>query len=194
MPCTEWVTSLASLDPGPPPKCIDWMRKTGNLGGALRQVCGVLDLKLIEQALGSPLSDEAQVLGLDDGERAPDPCFVRSIFLVGDGVPLTFGRVVVPQCVYEKHAEGFGSLGTRLIGEALLYRSSATVRRAFEFKNIGVRHPVYDFLRRHLPATYAFPDFFPARRSVFLLEGSDPLLIMEVFLNDLPETGKQEGI
>lgn len=182
---SEWVSDMSDLDPAPSPECTGWMKVSGNLGGALRCVYPSLYLRLLGQRFDRPFDHEAKALRITQKNSGDKPCFIRHIFLEENDVPLTFGRVVVPQNVYGQFTDAFTSLGTQLIGEALLYRQATTIRGPFEFKNIGIFDPTYRLLQKNLPIDYPFPAFFPARRSIFFLNGEHPLLIMEIFLDGL---------
>jgi len=125
-------------------------------------------LQVISWESGSAFIDEATRLGLKNTAWV----MLRQIFLKGDGVPWTFGRLVVPEQTYLQHAEKFDNLGERLLGETLLHNNPAVERSPFEYALLG--QGVW------------------ARRSVFTLEGA-PLLLTEAFLPAIPLYAKTTG-
>lgn len=187
-----WVKDVAQLGQGFGKKYIDWMLQTGNLGESLRKVCKNLTLNLIEQNFCLPFTDEIRLLGLDEARQNKSACYIRKIFLEGDGVPFSYGRVVVPKFVYLNHVNNFNSLGTRLIGETMLYGNPGTTRSPFEYNKIDAAHPLFDSIAISLPDNHIIAEIFFARRSVFYINGSDPLLITEAFMSEIPPFSEQE--
>ena len=179
-----WVKEISDLKKRPSEKMVAWMQKPKNLGSELRKVCDQLAVNIVKQVFDTPLADEYAVLCLTKDD---DVCFVRKIFLEGDGVPFTYGRVVVPKFVYLNHKDKFNSLGSKLIGETLLYGNPKTIRSAFEFSCIDKLHPLFNSLVTEIPEKSTMSESFWARRSFFQLNAEERLLITEVFLDDVPE-------
>ena len=179
-----WVHDISTLKKTPSAKFSSWMQKPKNLGESLRKVCHTLSLNIINQNFEVPLDDEIDILGLSSSKDTI--CYVRQIVLVGDGLPFTYGRVVVPKLVYLSHMDKFNSLGSKLIGETLLYGNPETVRSAFEFNQIDSTHPLFNLTISALPDSATISKSFWARRSVFTISKNEPILITEIFLEDLP--------
>jgi len=108
--------------------------------------------------------------------------FVRQVFLENEGVSWTYGRVIIPSEVYQRHFGQFDALKDRPIGETLLYNNPEVSRSAFEYAALTSSHPVYRTINDHF---FLSEPLLWARRSLFLMKG-DPLLVTEVFLPTLP--------
>jgi len=184
-----WVNDISTLNPLPPAKFRQWMQKPNNLANELRKVCNTLSVKLLSQHFDYALEDEYAALTieknfLDDSKI----CYIRKIFLEGDGCPFTYGRVVVPKTVYLHYQQKFDGLGTRLIGETLLYNDPTTRRSAFEYQRLENNHILFKEIFSYSSIITPLPlvSSLWARRSVFHMEGKHPLLITEVFLDSIP--------
>ena len=180
-----WTKNITNLSP--PPAIADWLSKPQNLSQALRRVCCDLSLTIISQKMESPMKDESIRLGLVKRElQTEERCYIRKIFLKGDGVPLTYGRVVIPDNVYKKYYAAFSQLKNKLLGETLLYNNPRTQRSYFEYADIRPPHPLFESILMALPPTFCVPVQFWGRRSLFYMESIDPLLVVDILLYDLP--------
>lgn len=180
-----WHKKITDVEPAPSQKFSDWMQKPYKMGEAMRHVCTHLTLEVLEQTFGLPFEDEESLLGLNNiNEKIEKICYLRRIILLGDGIPFCFANVVIPKTVYLTYLTEFNSLGTKLIGETMLYNNPNTSREPFEFgfinKNDGIYNTVFT-LNKDLEQKE-----FWGRRSVFKLNKSDPLLITELFFNTIP--------
>lgn len=184
-----WVQDFFNLPNCPPPKLRIWLQKPNNLGDALRKVCNNLTVNIIEQAVGPAFADELGLLNLDPANQS---CYLRKVFLEGDGMPFTYGRVVVPLAVYLNHRQAFDSLGGKLIGETLLYGNPQTRRSAFEFCQLDRDHPLAKEIVDTLPVYATCCDVVWARRSLFMMGEEERILITEGFLEDLPAWGDEK--
>lgn len=172
--CIMWINNFLELNPKPHHSLIPWLQVPDNLGNALRKICDQLTVKIISEQRENFLADELSILNDSSG-------YVRTILLQGDDQPFCYCRTAVSQQVYEKYAEEFRTLGMKLIGETMLYNNSKTTRSSFAFCKINLKHELYDLINQAAPhqskAIYA-------RRSIFLMNGIDIILITEIFLND----------
>lgn len=154
---------------------IAWMLKPYNLSDALSQVCMHLSVQVLFQGMSDYHDDEAQALQIQGQTR----CYVRQVFLKGDGVPFCFARIVVPQHTYHQYQSQFSTLNDQFLGNTLLYSNATTRRDPFEYAYISQAHPYTQYLENTHP--------LGARRSVFYMDGQFPLLVSEVFLETIPE-------
>jgi chorismate--pyruvate lyase len=174
-----WSKNIANLKQRPSAKLMEWLLTPNNLGEAMRQVCQTLSLTIIEQVFGLPFNHEEQLLEIDS--QADKTCFLRRIVLLGDGLPFSFASVVIPIAVYYLYTNDFDSLGTKLIGETLLYNDPSTTRSEFEFCLVDDTNPLFKLI----PNPHQQSEFW-ARRSLFKLKGLHPLLITECFFETIP--------
>lgn len=158
----KWVNTIGELPCEPQPNLLLWLTKPYVLSDALKRVCKDLTVNVVSQQFLVAMPDESIRLGL-----APDELsFIREVILEGDGVPLTYGRVIVPSTTYHNHYDAFKNLGARPIGETLLYNNPESTRGDFEYGKSE--------------------DGLWARRSIFTLR-DDPLLVTDFFLPSLPD-------
>lgn len=173
----EWVKDPALLGMRPPPLVLEWLTKPYILSQALRRICQTLSVKVIKQCFMEAFEDEYDVLQTN----ASTLPLIRQVFLEGDGVLLTYGRVVIPKTTYEQYFSQFESLNNNLIGETLLYKNPDATRGAFEYACVNSSHPI----AKEVIAFFTDVEFLWARRSIFSLK-SYPLLVTELFLPTLP--------
>jgi chorismate-pyruvate lyase len=177
-----WVKKEADLTIPPPKKFSDWMHKPKNMGDTMRKVCSKLSLQILDQTFGLPFSDEEALLELD--AKAEKICYLRRVLLLGNNIPFCFANVVIPKKVYLHYIDAFNSLGTKLIGETLLYNNPNTIRESFEYGQIDKTHPLYEIITS--ANENSLSSIYWGRRSVFKLNKTEPLLISEIFFNDIP--------
>jgi chorismate--pyruvate lyase len=161
-----WTTDLFSLNPDPNIQA--WLTTPQNLAARCRLVCQTLTLHLIQQDFSTCSLSEKDQLDADTTD-----CFLREIILLGDGKPFSYGRVVIPLSTYQIYESDFIALGQRFIGETLLYTNPKTTRSQFEFAYLPIPIPGQANVDRW------------ARRSRFQMNGQDPLLLTEVFFDNL---------
>lgn len=185
-----WYKKVSDIELAPSQKFSDWMQKPKNMGDAMRKVCKHLTLEVLEQTFGLPFLDEESLLelkGIND-----TTCYLRRVILLGDGIPYCFANVVIPKKVYLSHLVAFNSLGTKLIGETLLYNNPNTIREPFEFGFINKNDSIYTTIFS-LNKDVEQKEFW-GRRSVFKLNKSDPILITEIFFNTIPTYCMKEDV
>lgn len=175
----SWVKQISQLPQSPPMLIQAWLAKSYVVSQAFRQRCHQLSVQLIAQRFTHPFVDEKNRLLVTE-----DKVWVREIFLQGDGVPWSYGRVVIPQATYCLHEKHFATLGTQPIGEKLLYHNPHVKRDYFEYALFSPLHALSKHIYQQLP------DVFPraqvwGRRSVFFIENA-PLLVAEFFLPTVP--------
>lgn len=153
-----------------------WLLKRGSLTQHIQRCCEKFRVRLVNQRLAQPHSDERGLLGLREGEWA----LVREVFLYCGDDPVVFGRSVLPM----KHLRGdwraLGELGDRPLGAAL-FANPLIQRTRLRFRQLDRQHALY---RSAWQALHALPDQLWARRSLFIL-GGKPILVTEVFLPDI---------
>lgn len=170
-----WIPNLSELNPSPNQELLPWLQVPNNLGDALRKVCRELSVKIISEQFEHFFQDEQTILNDSRGH-------VRTILLQGDNLPFCYCRTAVPANVYKRYEHEFNTLGMKLIGETMLYNNPKTMRFPFEFCHISSDHVLFELINNALPVRSRS---FYARRSVFLMDGLDSILITEVFLNTL---------
>lgn len=177
MKMVTWQSDLAALPYQPTVNIAQWLTKPYILSQALKRHCLQLSVEVLSQQFMAVDSTEQKLV-----EGSKDP-FVRRVFLQGDNVPWTYGRVVIAPSTYEAHFSEFATLGGKLLGETLLYGNPNTTRSDFEYAAISVDTSLYQEIQKHLPLTQAV---LWGRRSYFYLKQA-PLLVTEVFLPALPD-------
>lgn len=158
-----WVEDPTELNLSTDDMHYHWLTKPDILSKALKAMCDELTVQVISQELSYASIDEQQILEIQESNS-----LIREVYLVGDGVPWVFARVVVPFKTYLKHKDSFDSLGNKLLGEALLYSDPSFTRSEFTYA---------------LTTHNGTPIW--SRRSVFGLNGLH-LLVTEGFLPQVP--------
>lgn len=176
----NWHKDILLLDPLPPQAIIDWLTGPQILSAALGKVYTEVSLKLLSEGPESIMETEQEALS----KLAPVQAdyFVRSVFLLGDKVPVIFARTVIPASTYAQYKENFTTLGNQFIGMRLLHNKENVVRSEFEYATINAQHPLYQKAAGFGNQTQEHTLW--ARRSLFWIEGL-PLLITELFLSSL---------
>lgn len=161
-----------------------WLCKPYVISKAMKQCCENFSLQLLEQKPGQTFTDEREWLNCSE-----EITLVRKVFLKGDEVPWSFGRVVVPSNTYQQFKTTFDELGGKLIGEDLLYGNPDTSRSKFQFIRLSPQQPLYQdllgHLKKQLPSHIHYPNpllhHLWGRRSIFSI-GEFPLLVTEIYL------------
>lgn len=156
----RWVSDVSEIAYQPTANIQLWLTKPYILSHSLKRVCKVFNLKVLSQCfVDAPFDDKIKL-------DLTDLAFVREVQLLGDGLPLTYGRVTIPHKTYHRHLDLFGTLDDQPIGEKILYNNPDVQRSAFE----------YAFLTEK---------GCWGRRSLFFIQG-DPLLVTELMEHTLP--------
>ncbi len=176
-----WHNELDPIMPPPPAHMVDWL-KTQVLSKALRKIVSNVGLEVVQQALGQAHADEAEKLQLPLENLVENLPLIRQVNIGAPDATNLYCRVVVPSKLYRKEQETFDTLGTRFIGETLLYNQPNVHRSAFEYAILNEDHILYQEALRfsHLSRPIHSPLY--ARRSLFFLPVL-PLLITEVFVH-----------
>lgn len=175
----RWVNSLNDLTYQPSSAISDWLTKPYILSRSLKQVSDTFSVHLISQQFLAPFPEEKEKLNIRENELP----LVREVFLQGDGIALTYGRVIVPEPTYQRHFGAFDALGSQPIGETMLYNNPEATRSGFEYTMLDEDSDFAKTLFAKLP--FLLPQPLWGRRSVFWLR-EDPLLVTEFFLPTLP--------
>jgi chorismate lyase len=206
-----WVTEVPILQPPPPDNFADWLEKPRSISDAMRKLCATLSLKIMCQQHAAAYQYEVDELHLDlHGNHEPtvhnlplaisEMPLVREIFLLGDNVPWSFGRVIIPPKTYLAYKNTFDSLGNKFIGEAFLYGANDVVRSKFKYACIRVTTLLYERVHSYLNSlspgnqsglvnnatTAEDLCHLWARHSVFNI-ASHPLMITEIYLPTIPK-------
>ncbi len=174
----HWVQVLSDLAQRPSANRQAWLTQPTILSKALKRHCQQLSVEVLSQQFCRVDNTESTLRG----EQGDDP-FVRQVLLLGDGVPWTYGRVVIAPQTYQQHFSQFTALGSQLLGETLLYGNQHTTRSDFEYTAITPAHLLYQEVNNHLALTV--PVLW-GRRSTFYLQQA-PLLVTELFLPLVPD-------
>lgn len=157
-----------------PPSAV-WRRllDTGSLTATLIALSGgEFRVEVLHQTLESPSLHEQRRLGMSLRQLA----LVREVVLYGNNEPWVFARSVLPLSSLTGPLRHLRKQGNRPLG-AFLFGQPHLRRSAIALASIS-RHHTY------LPANLTGDKPNWARRSVFSI-GTKPLLVSEVFLDDL---------
>jgi chorismate--pyruvate lyase len=150
-----------------------WLADHGSLTQQLKSRCPKFSVRPLRQALGRPLADEREWLGLGRAEMA----LVREVVLLCGATPVVFAHsVLVPEDLRGVW-NPVSRQGAKPLGEAL-FSDPRVERGPLEYRELGRQHALY---RRACAALAQPPARLWARRSLFTLR-SRPLLVTEVFL------------
>jgi chorismate-pyruvate lyase/predicted SAM-dependent methyltransferase len=165
----------------------EWLTKPAVLTTALKRVCNDLTLVVKDEQVKHMLTQE--LLALDNHESTLG--YVRETCLGGEGNPLVYARVTMPYNTYLSKREALEKLGTRPIGETLLYNDGDITRSPFEIKKITQDDELLfdalvhqNFFQAVIEKKAIVPELW-ARRSTFTF-GAHKLLVTEVFLANIP--------
>ncbi|HRE31010.1 MAG TPA: chorismate lyase [Candidatus Berkiella sp.] len=176
MKSIQWESSVAALSIQPPLSIENWLTKPYILSHALKRHCQHLVVQVLAQQFAAVNVTEQQ---LSEQDALP---FIRQVFLRGDNIPWTYGRVVIAASTYQAYFTQFASLGSQPLGETLLYNNPDTTRSGFEYALITQDTPLYHEIQAYLPLPVSM---LWGRRSYFYLK-QFPLLVTEVFLPMIP--------
>jgi chorismate-pyruvate lyase/SAM-dependent methyltransferase len=171
-----------------PGRIWQWLSKPFVLSKALARVCSNFQVTVTDQKVNNLHAEEVYPLQCYNFAYG----YVRETYLGRPEDPLVYARVSIPYPVYLKHKESLDNLGSRPIGEALLYNRPEIRRGEFEVKRVSMNDELmFDALvhKNFFKAVIERKSFVPelwARRSLFHVAG-EPILITEVFLADIPE-------
>lgn len=164
-----------------------WLTKPTVLTTALKRVCSNLTLVVKDEQVKNMLTQELLALGNHESTLG----YVRETCLGGEGNPLVYARVTMPYNTYLTKREALEKLGTRPIGETLLYNDGKIIRSPFEIKKITQDDELLfdalvhqNFFQAVIERKGITPELW-ARRSTFTF-GEHKLLVTEVFLANIP--------
>jgi chorismate-pyruvate lyase len=174
-----WHPKQESIIPPPNSNMANWLN-TQILSQALRKKIPHISLELIQQSIAQPHPDEAKKLALVEPDNFP---LVRQVTIGSPNCRYLYCRVVVPPQLYYQEQTTFDTLGSRFIGETLLYNQPNVHRSKFEYALLNAEHTLYQEAARYtqINSTSINPKLY-ARRSLFYLPVL-PLLITEVFVH-----------
>lgn len=178
---TTWTHNPKNLAQSPDSNTLDWLTKPYVLSHALRKSSPDLSLELMSQESDIVFPDEASRLNLSPKKQT----LVRKIFLQSGQNSYVFARTIIPPQTYATLQAEIESVGDNFIGEYLIYNRDGIKRDEFEFAymtpNMNMMQELQSFM--------SFSDInntLWARRSCFWIKQL-PLLITELFLEDLPD-------
>lgn len=179
-----WTESPTELKDTLSSNTLSWMSKPYRLADALLRVCDQLTVELQFQGVGMYLDDEQHLLEAKDNE-----CYVREVFLYGNGMNLCFARTVMPTATYSFYKDEFDTMSSKLLGKNFLYSKGQGVTRGpFYYAVVDASHP---YFKKCLVNS---DQVLGARTSVFCIDKVYPLLVTEVFLPNIPLYKAQEAI
>lgn len=159
-----------------PDHYMPWLEKPYILSKALKSISKTFSVQLISQSLGVLTADEKTILD------AKDPfSYVRQGYLMCDEKAYVYTRVCIPYKTLYINKEAFENLGSRPIGETLLYNNPNTTRGEFEVNSFSSDSTLFKdtyFYKKNVPEIWG-------RRSLFHMN-DNPLLISEFFLSSIP--------
>lgn len=158
-----------------------WLTEPYVLSAHLKAVAKDYQFELLNQGQMPIADDDAKAVG---GEKI---AWVRTIAHRDGQHNRVFGRVVVPSNTYQAYEVEFGSLKTNPIGETLLFYNREVRRGPFEVVKIERGHPQYGFCFEGNAHSHLW-----ARRSIFYWRNL-PLIVIEIFMPDLPEFEPQKA-
>ena len=180
----QWSLEPQNISPSHP--IYPWLIKPYIISKAMKICCKTLEVALLQHKKMPAFEDEKQLL-----ELTHEWPLIRKVYLKGDGIPWSFGRVVVPTPTYLAFQTSFDTLGGQLIGESLLYGHPQTTRGPFDYAQLTPDHDFYQdmlhLLDQHYPLSTQ-PSLFSelwGRRSIFHINGH-PLLVSEAYFPWIP--------
>ena len=179
---TRWKPHRCFLRSSIPAGLSDWLLDRASLTRRLQQLCPGTSprgfrVQVLSQVRDRPRLDEAQVLGMQQGEMA----IVRQVLLLCDGTPWVYARTVIPVTSLRGKLQRLASLGTRPLG-GVLFADPGMRRGGVELAEIVPGQAVYAAATAHMRQP---PAAIWGRRSVFRISGK-PLLVSEIFLSNFP--------
>jgi len=178
---TRWRPYSCFLRSTLPAELSSWLLDTASLTLRLQQLCpGSFRVRVLSQAGGAPRTDEAQLLGMPQGQRA----IVRQVQLLCDGQPWIYARTVIPVTSLRGRLRRLAHLGNRPLG-GMLFADRGMRRGTVQLARIRAGQAL------HAAATSGLqppPAEVWGRRSVFRISGR-PLLVSEIFLPGFPAGG-----
>jgi chorismate--pyruvate lyase len=159
----------------------NWLVLPNNLTETIKKTGATFSLNVLKQSFDKPYADE--INAFHDYPIDASFALIRKVILEGDGLPMIFARVIVPEATYLNYQEAFTHLGNAAIGNTLLYNDDNVVRKRFEYKLVTEQDDIFHELKTLNKKEDA--DNLWARRSIFVMP-KGYLLITEVFLKALP--------
>ncbi len=156
-----------------------WLQKPYILSKAFKRHCDEFSVRLLAQDHTKLLTNEVECLHAEPNQ----PGFVRQVYLQGDGLPWSYGRITIPAQTLQGKQELFEKVGDKPFGEAILYSDPSMQRSAFEYSILTAENDLYHAATKPAMITQAT---LYGRRSIFYLSDF-PLLVTEIFLPDVPE-------
>ncbi len=156
-----------------------WLTDPGSLTQRLSSRCPRFAVRVLQQGRAAPLLDEAPLLQL---RRSTERVQQRDVLLLCRQQPAVFAHTIFTRESLRRAWQPVGRLGNRSLG-TLLFSNPRIRRGRMQYRKLDRRHPLYRRIMRQTGG--ALPASLWARRSLFLLN-SQPMLVTEVFLPDLP--------
>lgn len=162
-----------------PVELADWLFDRGSLTRRLRQCCpDRFRVCVLWQGWSRPSRDEARALHLRTDARA----WTREVHLLCGDQTWVFARTLIPGATLRGRGRRLTQLGNRPLGE-VLFTDPGVQRGPVEIARIVTGQRLHQ--RAFAGFTEPPPVAIWGRRSIFRLD-SQPLLVCEIFLPDLP--------
>lgn len=145
----------------------------------IRTSDGDFRVQIVDQHWARPLHNEAEVLGLHQGEFA----FIRQVRLLCHDQPWVFARTVIPATTLHGPLRWLTRLGTKPLGE-VLFSHPHIHRENLQISRLKRGQGMYNAATKNQNIT---GEDIWGRRSVFRFH-RHPLLVNEIFLPFIAET------
>ncbi len=176
-----WQRKRELLNSDIPGGIREWLFDPSSLTARLVAACdGDFRVEVISQGWMRPMFNEARRLGMAPEQMA----LIRQVYLYCNQQPWVFARTVIPHFSLRGRQQHLAHLGNRPLG-SVLFADPAIRRDEVEVAQIRPNHRLFATATAALEAR---PEAIWGRRSVFYT-GGKPLLVNEVFLPPLLETG-----
>ena len=103
----NWISKdeLDSSQGTLPKNTYNWLVMPNNLTETIKKTGATFSLNVLNQSLGKPYADE--ISAFHDYPIDASFALIRKVFLEGDGLPMIFARVIVPEETYLNYQEAF---------------------------------------------------------------------------------------
>ena len=158
-----------------------WLVFANHLTNTLKKTRANFSLTVVSQSLNQPNADDIEAF--KPHKIDAHVSLIRKVCLNSDNQAMVFARVIIPISTYLAYQTEIDSLKTAPIGDTLLYKDKEMIRKNFEYLWVQPPTPLFKELQENHWVTPTETCW--ARRSIFILP-KGPLLISEVFLNNIP--------
>lgn len=174
-----WINNLTKVEGNISPILKIWVSDICELTKNLRQVYRNWNLELLYSGPLIPSELESKAFS---SKTNIDDCYGRIILHKDHSRPLVLGRVIIPKQTYGNIGPELTCLGSRSIGEEILFRHTNTTRSSFSYAVISKNNQI---ISEWLDKDIDVKSEVLVRTSTFYINKALPLLVSEYFLNNL---------